>query len=301
MFRLAHVSDPHFRGPGGFRVRDLISKRAIGVANVLLNRRRKHRMELLESLAGDLRSERLDHVAVTGDLSNVSLSGEWQAALRWLEGLGRPSPSVTVIPGNHDVYVQDAVGAFERLFGAYQRADAASLNDDAGYPFVQVRGRVALVGVNSCVPTGDFGAWGEIGREQLAALALRLAAPELADKTRVVLLHHPPVKLKGGEDRNLRDREAFANVLAEAGADLVLHGHDHRDESASLVGPGGRAIPVVGAGSASYAGHGSEGGPRAGRARYNIYEIDGPRIEMITRAHDEATGAFCEAQRVRLA
>jgi 3',5'-cyclic AMP phosphodiesterase CpdA len=98
MFRLAHVTDPHFRGFHGTRIATLANKRAIGLMNLALNRRRKHKGELLEALVGDLRAQAVDHLAVTGDLSNVSLEGEWREALRWLESYGAPPDAVTVIP-----------------------------------------------------------------------------------------------------------------------------------------------------------------------------------------------------------
>jgi predicted phosphodiesterase len=78
------------------------------------------------------------------------------------------------------------------------------------------------------------------------------------------------------------------------GAELVVHGHDHRDEFAELAGPDGRRIPVVGAGSASYAGAAER------CSRYNIYEIDGPHVDAITYAHDSASGAFREVRRRRM-
>ena len=109
--------------------------------------------------------------------------------------------------------------------------------------------------------------------------------------TRVVLVHHPVVRHKHGESHNLRDRDAFAAVLERVGAELVLHGHDHEDQRAALVGPGGRAIPVIGAGSASYAGEAMR------RARYNIFEIEGSTITWITRAHDRALDTFQEVRR----
>ena len=109
---------------------------------------------------------------------------------------------------------------------------------------------------------------GEIGDAQLARLEAMLAAPELAGKTRVVLIHHPPVRQKHGEERNLRDRAALAAVLARVGADLVLHGHDHQDEHTELAGPGGKPIPIIGGGSASYT-----GSPER-RSRYNLFEIE---------------------------
>jgi 3',5'-cyclic AMP phosphodiesterase CpdA len=298
MFRLAHVTDPHFRprtgAMTGFAAGDLFNKRAIGMVNVVLNRRRKHRMELLADMGADLRARKPDHLAVTGDLGNVALASEWAEAQRWLTELAMPAATVTVIPGNHDAYVEDVVksGAFEATFGAYQTAELRAGADI--YPFVRVRGEVALIGVNTCVATGDLGAWGEIGSEQLARLEGLLADPALRSKTRVVLLHHPPVLLKPPEARNLRDREALVALLARTGAELVLHGHDHRDERATLAGPGTTRIPVVGAGSASYA------GSAANRSRYNVYEIAGEGITAITYSHDEATDRFVEAKRERL-
>jgi 3',5'-cyclic AMP phosphodiesterase CpdA len=303
MFRLAHVTDPHFRGFDGVTLGAFAGKRAIGLVNLALNRRRHHKTELLAALAEDLRAEAPDHLALTGDLSNLSLEGEWRAALRWLEQQGAAPATVTVIPGNHDAYVAEVVraGVFERLFGQFQTADvdgaAAAVDGDARarYPFVRLRGPLALIGVNSCVATGDLGAWGEVGAEQLARLEAVLGHADVARRIRVVLIHHPPVMHKGGEARNLKDRDALAAVLARAGADIVLHGHDHRDERADLAGPGGRRIPIIGAGSASYA-----GGPEK-RARYNIYEVDeSGKITLVTRAHDEASDRFKEVRREAL-
>lgn len=303
MFRLAHVTDPHFRGFDGARVGDFLGKRAVGALNLVVNRRRKHKMELLRALGQDMRRQGFDHLALTGDLSNVSLDAEWRAALRWIEALERAPESITVIPGNHDAYVPAVVtsGAFESLFAPYQTDDgdiAAGGTAKVGekvYPFVRCRGPLALVSLSTCVATGDLGAWGEIGVEQIARAEALLMSPAVHARKRVVLLHHPPVRQKGGEDRNLRDRQAFAELLVRTGADLVLHGHDHKDESAHLSGPNGARIPVVGAGSASYSGAPDR------RARYNIYEFEGDAITMIVRAHDEATDAFREAHRVRVA
>jgi len=302
VFRLAHVTDPHFRGYSGVGVGDLLGKRAVGALNLVVNRTRKHKMRLLETLLHDLRAQAVDHVALTGDLANISIEAEWRSALAWLEALGAGGQGVTVIPGNHDAYVPEVFASrvFERLFAAYQTGDVAVADvRDAGsattaqdvYPFVRVREGVALVGVSSCVPTGDLGAWGEVGAPQLARLEAALGDPALGGRRRVVLIHHPPVLIKEGEHRNLKDRAALAAVLARAGADLVLHGHDHADERATLEGPGGAKIPIVGAGSASYA-----GGPER-RSRYNVYEIDGRAITCVTRAHDEASDQFREWKR----
>jgi len=291
MFRLAHATDLHIRGLAGARLRDFFGKRAIGALNLAVFRRRKYRMDLLAALGEDLRARPHDHLLVSGDLGNVSLMSEWRAALAWIE---RASPSVqdtTVIPGNHDVYVAEVVksGAFQQIFAAYHSADLRI--DGETYPFARLRGEVALVCASSGVPTGDLGAWGQLGEAQLRRIEALLTAPEVRARFRVLALHHPPVMQRPPEDRNLRDRAKLVELLARVGADLVLHGHDHRDEFAELPGPDGRRIPVVGAGSASYAGAPDR------CSRYNVYEIDGRHLDIVTYAHDSASCTFRESRR----
>jgi 3',5'-cyclic AMP phosphodiesterase CpdA len=291
MFRLAHVTDLHVRNFAGARLRDFFGKRAIGALNLALIRRRKHRMELLAALGDDLRARPYDHLVVSGDLGNVSLLSEWRTARSWIERTGASVENATIIPGNHDAYVKEVVvsGAFEQLFAAYQRADLRLAADT--YPFARLRGEIALVFANTCVPTGDLGAWGRMGEAQLRRVEALLAAPEIRARFRVLVIHHPPVMHRPPENRNLRDRGKLAEVLARVGAELIVHGHDHRDEFTELGGPDGRRIPVVGAGSASYAGAADR------RSRYNIYEIDGAHVDVVTYAHDSATGVFGELRR----
>jgi 3',5'-cyclic AMP phosphodiesterase CpdA len=294
VFRLAHVTDLHMRSFAGARLRDFFGKRAIGTLNLAVIRRRKYRMDLLAALGEDVRTRPHDHLVVSGDLGNVSLVSEWRAARAWIERTGASVENTTVIPGNHDAYVEEVVasGAFEQLFAAYQSADLRIGSDT--YPFARLRGEIALVCANSCVPTGDLGAWGRVGEAQVRRLEALLAAPEIRARFRVLVIHHPPVMQRPPENRNLLDRARLAEVLARVGAELVVHGHDHRDEFAELSGPDGHRIPVVGAGSASYAGAAER------CSRYNIYEIDGPRVDVITYAHDSATGTYREVRRRRI-
>lgn len=291
MFRLAQVSDPHFQSLRDVKLRDFLGKRLLGGFNLLVRRRRKHRMPLLQAMADDLRQRSFDHLALTGDLCNIALVSEWNAALRWLSSLSLSPERVTVIPGNHDAYVPQVFreGTFEKLFAEYQTAELRVGND--AYPFVRLRGEVALIGTSTAVPTGDVGAWGRMGDDQMLRLESLLTSPEVKARRRVVLIHHPPLVNRPGEDRNLRDRTAVQALLARTGADLVLHGHDHRDYFNYLPGPEGTRIPVVGAGSASY------DGPAERRSRYHVFEIDAASIVAVTYAHDRASGKFVELAR----
>ncbi|MGD0837502.1 MAG: metallophosphoesterase [Polyangia bacterium] len=294
MLRLAQVSDPHFQGLHHLTLRDCVGKRLLGAFNLLVRRRHKHSMALLRALAADLSQRSFDHLVLTGDLCNIAVRSEWSAALRWIEDLPLSADGVTVIPGNHDAYVADVVrqGVFEQMFAAYQTAELRVGGHH--YPFVRLRGELALLCASSAVPTGDLGAWGRLGEAQLGRLEALLTAPEVVSRRRILLIHHPPLVNRPGEDRNLRDREQLQALLARTGADLVLHGHDHRDFFKQLAGPRGSSIPVVGVGSASYR------GPVDRSARYHIFAIDAGSVEVTTYAHDPARGAFVEWGRRQL-
>ncbi|HEU4729853.1 MAG TPA: metallophosphoesterase family protein, partial [Kofleriaceae bacterium] len=100
-----------------------------------------------------------------------------------------------------------------------------------------------------------------------------LRDPRLADKIRVVAIHHPPAgKRAESRIRGLRDHSAFAGVIAEAGAHLIVHGHEHRDMTEVLPGPSG-PIPVRGIASGTYLHDKPER-----TARYRIYELSGDRV-----------------------
>jgi len=140
---------------------------------------------------------------------------------------------------------------------------------------------VALIALSTGVPTGPFLATGRLGREQLGRLAEALA--QTRSLFRIVLIHHPPLSPPRRYMRRLVDAADLRRVLAEQGAELLIHGHDHERAVVQLDGPRGTKIPAVGAPSASALGpHGHE---NAGG--YNIYRIDGDaaawRCELIAR------------------
>jgi 3',5'-cyclic AMP phosphodiesterase CpdA len=286
MFKLAQLSDLHLSMPP--RPIELIGKRGLGYINWHRGRRYIHWPEVLEQVTADLKAQPTDHIAVTGDLVNLSLPSEYARARSWLDRLGAPT-DVTVIPGNHDIYVPSALNGPAQFWGEYMRGD-----DGGGFPFVRHRGPVALIALSSAVPTGPFMATGRLGEAQRERLAAAL--DQNRDRFRVVLIHHPPVTPPARHLRRLLDGAEFCQVIASKGAELVLHGHDHRRAVIWLDGPGGRRVPVIGVPSASaQKRHGHENG-----AGYNIYLIDGAsgawRCDMIGRERS-ADGVITEVER----
>src|SRR5262245_24919179 len=121
MFVLAHLSDPHLGPLPAPRWRELLGKRATGYLNWRRKRRLIHRGEVLSRIVADLKAQAANHVAVTGDLVNISLAGEYAPAGAWLASLGPPH-DVTLVPGNHDLYVR-AAAPYPRLnWSDYMRA-----------------------------------------------------------------------------------------------------------------------------------------------------------------------------------
>ncbi len=278
MFVLAHLSDLHMASRP--RIVELASKRGLGFINWHRKRKNIHRPEVLDVITRDLKAIATDHIAVTGDLVNFSLPDEYKRARTWLETLGGPS-DVTVIPGNHDIYVRGVEQSPAAFWGDYMRGDDGA--PSGTFPFLRRRGDVALIALSTALPTGPFMATGRLGNTQLSRFA------ELLQQTRalfrIVLIHHPPLSPTSCYLRRLTDSEDLRGVLAAHGAELLLHGHDHMRALIWLDGPQNR-IPAVGVPSASArAPHGEENS-----AGYNIFHIDGAagawRCEMIARQRD---------------
>lgn len=250
-FTLAHLSDVHLAPIAGFRLRYWNTKRALGFLNWQRGRRRVHVREVADRIAADVLAHEPDHIAVTGDLANLGLPGEYENAAAWLAQLGDPQ-RVSVVPGNHDIY-SGRLGddTCLKAWAPYMR-NSESWTDDAPvqFPYVRTEGPVALIGLNSAVPTPPFVAAGRLGQGQLDQFALSLERLAAAGYIRVVMIHHPPLPGQARPRRALQDAAAFASVLDRHGAELVLHGHNHRQTLAWHRHSGGR-IPVLGVASAS--------------------------------------------------
>ncbi|MBI4510622.1 MAG: metallophosphoesterase [Deltaproteobacteria bacterium] len=290
--RLAHVSDLHLLSLSGVKLSEFLNKRWLGGVNLLFNRGHSYRHEIFDALVDDLNEQRVDHVLCTGDLTNLALKPEFRFARERFDRIALGPQGVTCIPGNHDRYVRSSERMFEEFFAPYCTSDAGTSWES--WPVLRVRGELAIIGLSTGKPSPWLMAYGRVGAEQLARLEHFLRDLRLKDKFRMVLLHHPPLGRAAGEfHRGLRDRRELLAVLERAGAELVLHGHEHLDLRAEHVGPLGTRIPVHGIQSGSYGGHAAQR-----LARYRIYRIEPqpgrrPVLAHATlRAWDAARGKF---------
>jgi 3',5'-cyclic AMP phosphodiesterase CpdA len=264
-FTLAHLSDPHLAPLPAPSLRELLGKRALGYLNWTRNRRKTHRREVLDALTADLRAQRPDHVAVTGDLVNIALEAEFAPARAWLQSVGAPK-QVTLVPGNHDAYARATQGRFAEIWRDYLRGDGALTADPITFPFVRQRGPLALIGVSSAVSTPPFMATGWLGQAQRDALDRVLSKLSTEQAFRVLLIHHP--LRSDAHYKRLTDSDELLALLKRHGVELILHGHDHIHSTMWFAGPRG-GIPAIGVPSASAIAHG-----HYPAAAYNLFSIE---------------------------
>ena len=140
--------------------------------------------------------------------------------------------------------------------------------------------------------TPPFSAAGELGQAQLDRLEGVLAETRQAGLFRVVLIHHPPVMIRGGPRKALRDRAAFRAVLRRQGAELVLHGHHHVTSLVGVQGPDG-AIPLYGVPAMLAT---TDKPEIAGWHLHRILRTEaGWRLTTVARRYDRAADCFRQA------
>ena len=275
--RIAHFSDLHILALDGISPLRFLNKRLTGWAMLRFHRKSVHKPQAVRAVANEVRRMEVDHVAITGDLSNLALESEFGEISKFLrDDLGLPADRVSIVPGNHDLYTRGSSHKrrFEEFFGAFLKSDLPELGVDhhgARYPIVKLRGAAAIIGLSSAVPRPPLVASGTFGNEQLDAFERVLAHPEVAGRTKVILQHHPAHnvdRLFARHIEGLTDSRAMVAKLHALERGLILHGHSHarvRREIDTKTG----VIDVVCATSASLM---SDDEHR--QSGFNLYEID---------------------------
>jgi 3',5'-cyclic AMP phosphodiesterase CpdA len=285
---IAQLSDLHVLDMQAVTFRDFLNKRLVGGANLLTGRRNAHPMDIAERLIEDVSVQAPDHVVVTGDVTNLSLPGEFQQVSKLLRPLGSYD-NLTVIPGNHDVYTKGAEREqrFERYFGHLLFGEDAP-EEQWIWPAVKDLGEVVVVGLCSGLKTALLSAWGRVGNEQLDRLEEKLSSPELKDRFTMALVHHNFHRRDRWHERtaSLRDRDDVLARLMALKVNVVCHGHTHR-ANRFTVERDGHSMLIIGSGSSTQ----NSDDPKK-VARYNLYTIEDDRFHVRTRVYDKRHRRF---------
>lgn len=294
-FTLVHLSDPHISCLSGISVRQLLNKRLYGYLRWKLQRGAEHQAGVLSVLRADLMRLNPDHIAITGDLTHLSLPAEFRRARQWLQTAGSPD-QVTVIPGNHDAYVDTDWNQTFAHWADYMVSDSSPRQEppaadlDSIFPSLRIRGHIAIIGVCSARPCAPYLAVGSIGSGQLQKLETVLAGTADQHLFRVLLIHHPPAPDTVSWRKRLTDAGALRALIARHGVELILHGHAHHTTESQLKTPSG-SVAVMGAPSATALGR-----ALTRRARYYIYRIcpaaDGWDLKLSVRAYSPDDNRF---------
>jgi 3',5'-cyclic AMP phosphodiesterase CpdA len=278
-FLLAHLSDAHIGPIPRPNLAELLGKRVTGYVNWLYKRAGQHDMGVLARIVADMTAQQPDHIAMTGDIVNIGLSAELALAREWIATLGAPS-DVSFTPGNHDAYVAEAAPLVEQTFAPWTTSEG----EGEGFPYLRRRAGVALIGLSSGVPTAPFVAAGQLGETQRRRFAALLDETGEQGLARVVLLHHPPHVGGARLLRGLQDAGEFEAIIARHGAELVLHGHNHKTSLHRL--PGSRGpVPIVGVASAS-----AKAGAHRPGAAYNLFSIERGAEGVVITARSRGLG-----------
>lgn len=189
--------------------------------------------EQYEAIEALIQERKYDVVAISGDLSQRSRSGEFQRAREFIRKAERVS-HVICVPGNHDVawwYAPLGIGNPAKMFANYRKY----INRDLE-PVLRVAG-ATIVGMNTSqgvLPQTltwnmrDISIIGHLSRAQIETARAEFERSR-ADDARIIIMHHNPVKGELSQRHGLKNTQRILGAFAEMGVELVLCGHDHQE------------------------------------------------------------------------
>ena len=245
--------------------------------------------EQIEAIEAIIQQEKFDVVAISGDLTQRSRSGEFQRARAFLRNAERVSRTI-VVPGNHDVKWWRApmeIGSRDGMYANYMKYIDRNLEPVLRIPGATFVGLLTAHGVSRHTLTWnlrDIGVIGAVRKSQLerAAEEFRKSPP---DDWRAIVMHHNPVKGEISQRHGLRNTPRILGAFADLNVDLVLCGHDHQ-EAVHYIEHTKRGTVISTAGTVSNR-------SRGGRpSSINVIELVGRKIHVATLIWSREKGDF---------
>ena len=189
--------------------------------------------EQYEAIEAIIAERHYDVVAISGDLTQRSRSGEFQRARVFIQQAKRYS-DIIVVPGNHDVAWWKAPLGFGNpvaLLANYRRFISEDLE-----PVLRIAG-ATIVGLNTSQGVTartltwnlrDISIIGDLRRSQLERARAEFERSR-ADDARIIVMHHNPVMGELSRRHGLKHTQRILGAFSEMSVDLVLCGHDHQE------------------------------------------------------------------------
>ena len=285
MLKIGHISDLHIFDLKSKSPKRFLNKRLVGGANLLFKRSKSHSPRAVKRAIQHLVEDHgVDHIAISGDLSNLALREEFIAAKDIINAIPDAENTVSIVPGNHDYYIPKVAKQrlFEEVFSPYMRSDLDNYTLSSGYPYCKFLGDdVALIALNSAIPSPPMFAVGQVDPRELRALQSMLEDPLVKERFVMVMLHHPLLPFEHSKveyTRRLINASEVLDMLRKHNVDLAIHGHNHyydHVELPHLGSPGTLHICEAGSTSITHAREEAFGG------KFNIYHIDEGRLAKI--------------------
>ncbi len=296
MVYILHLSDLHFSGKEGE------DSRWFG--------------QLSEDLTSELQCPNLDLVIVSGDIANHADEAEYEAAKQFLYLLclrfSLQQSKVVIVPGNHDVNWNIGDKAYQKVgneircvtekhqqrfkpFADFYRGvrNEPYLLDyqDQGILYHFPEQKILILGLNSAWKLDRFQTQdADINSDALNNALTRVSNNSnlYQDCLKFAVWHHP---LNSSDEDRIKD-SAFMERLAQAGFQVVLHGHVHQTQNELYCydhNAGGRKLDIISAGTF--------GAPpkelRTGYPwQYNLLELSENKLTVKTRRREEINGAW---------
>lgn len=287
--RLAHISDLHLIDEKTrLKLRDWLSKRAIGWANSRLTRNHLFAAapQICQQLAKELPTRGLNGVIFTGDATTLGMKREFELTHTLLAPLMAQMTGVAV-PGNHDHYTRQSVRQqwFEQTFAPWQQGARVA---EQLYPFAREWHGIWFICVNSSKPNlAPWDSRGKVGKSQLARLENLLS--QIPSGPKVLVTHYPYLLGTGDPEKRLR-KLRDANLLwkqLERDCLCWLHGHRHLRYHVTI--PGSECVDIC-VGSTT----------QAQRWTYNEYEFMPNQLTIQPRTWNAVLGCFEDGPREQI-
>lgn len=220
---IIHISDLHFHSYPQ-KLSEFNAKRILGATNLLIRRAREFPLKRAKLLVEIIQKMEWDHLVISGDITQLSLEKEFSLAREILDPLLIKSERVTVIPGNHDRYINqhDGTDLFTKYFGEFFGKNEIHVS--------KINQKWVLVGWDSAHPNDLRTAAGTV--KNITIQATEKLLQNFPDQTNFIVVNHYPLTFpedwKFDRSHELYNLVPVRNwILQNSQIRLYLHGHIH--------------------------------------------------------------------------